>query len=100
MVYDKFQARADKGPIDPYTQQPVKGRARGGGVRMGEMERDGLISHGCAFIARDRLFHCSDFYKTRICTVCGSVLSVSKVKADKTKDKNVGFTVFDANFNF
>lgn len=88
MVYDKFQARADKGPIDPYTQQPVKGRARGGGVRMGEMERDGLISHGCAFIARDRLFHCSDFYKTRICTVCGSVLSVSKVKPDKTKDKN------------
>ena len=50
MVYDKFQARAGQGPCDPYTRQPVKGRARGGGVRMGEMERDGLISHGCAFI--------------------------------------------------
>jgi len=61
---------------------------------MGEMERDGLISHGAAFICRDRLFHCSDFYKTRICTVCGSVLSVSKVKPDKTKDKNVSFPVF------
>ena len=75
MVSDKFQARAASGPNDPVTSQPVKGRARGGGVRMGEMERDGIISHGCTAIARDRLFQCSDYAAVNLCSRCGNLLA-------------------------
>ncbi|KAL0482881.1 DNA-directed RNA polymerase I subunit RPA2 [Acrasis kona] len=74
MVSDKFQVRS-KGPIDRLTHQPVKGRKKGGGVRFGEMERDGLLAYGASFIVRDRLLHCSDEDIAHVCTNCGSMLS-------------------------
>jgi DNA-directed RNA polymerase I subunit RPA2 len=74
MVLDKAQVRAT-GPIDPLTMQPVKGRKRHGGIRFGEMERDSIISHGAAYLLRDRLFHCSDGQIDHVCPKCGSLLS-------------------------
>ncbi|CAG9118623.1 unnamed protein product [Plutella xylostella] len=73
MVSDKWQVRTT-GAVDALTRQPVKGRRRGGGVRLGEMERDALISHGASFVLQDRLLHCSDKTEATICTSCGSLL--------------------------
>ena len=74
MVNDKFQVRTT-GPVAPLTGQPIKGRAKGGGIRVGEMERDALLAHGCAFLLQDRLLNCSDYRKEWICKKCGRFLS-------------------------
>lgn len=74
MVNDKFQVRTT-GPVNALTGQPVKGRAKGGGIRVGEMERDSLIAHGAAFLLQDRLMNCSDAQHAWICRDCGSFLS-------------------------
>ncbi|PVD31138.1 hypothetical protein C0Q70_10416 [Pomacea canaliculata] len=74
MVSDKYQVRST-GPIDPLTQQPVKGRKRMGGVRFGEMERDALIAHGSSFLLQDRLLNCSDRCTAMLCKECESLVS-------------------------
>jgi DNA-directed RNA polymerase I subunit RPA2 len=74
MVSDKFQARST-GPSDALTRQPVKGRKRGGGIRLGEMERDALIAHGVSYCLHDRLMNCSDYSEGYVCEKCGSLLS-------------------------
>lgn len=76
MVNDKFQVRTT-GPVNPATGQPIKGRSRGGGIRVGEMERDALLAHGTAFLLQDRLLNCSDYTKAWICRKCGSFLSTT-----------------------
>lgn len=76
MVNDKFQVRTT-GPVTQLTGQPIKGRSRGGGIRVGEMERDALLAHGCAFLLQDRLMNCSDYCRQWICQGCGSMLSIT-----------------------
>ncbi|ETS87553.1 DNA-directed RNA polymerase I subunit RPA2 [Pestalotiopsis fici W106-1] len=75
MVNDKYQVRTT-GPVVPTTGQPIKGRKRGGGIRVGEMERDALLAHGTAFLLQDRLMNCSDYSRSWICRKCGSFLSM------------------------
>lgn len=77
MVHDKSQARST-GPVDILTQQPLKGRKKGGGIRMGEMERDALLSHGLAQTINERLFKSSDRSSGYICNRCGLMLSCYK----------------------
>ena len=76
MVSDKFQVRTT-GQVNALTGQPIKGRSRGGGIRVGEMERDSLIAHGAAFLLQDRLMNCSDATRAWICKTCGSFLSTT-----------------------
>ena len=92
MVNDKYQVRTT-GPINSLTGQPIKGRKRGGGIRVGEMERDALLAHGTAFLLQDRLFNCSDYTKTTLCRSCGSFLSTTPTINEFTRKKRGGLTV-------
>uniref|UniRef100_A0A7S2V994 DNA-directed RNA polymerase subunit beta n=1 Tax=Entomoneis paludosa TaxID=265537 RepID=A0A7S2V994_9STRA len=76
MVSDKYQVRAT-GPTNQLTRQPIKGRKKGGGIRLGEMERDSLLSHGAAFLMHDRLLNCSDRHIAYACCRCGDLLNPS-----------------------
>ena len=77
MVIDKKHSRG-KGPIVSLTRQPCEGRSRDGGLRVGEMERDCLLSHGAAAFTKERLMDVSDPFPTGICKTCGTLAVVNE----------------------
>jgi DNA-directed RNA polymerase II subunit RPB2 len=67
---DKLHSRAS-GPLVMLTRQPAEGRAREGGLRFGEMERDCVAAHGIADFTKERLNECSDAFRCFSCRECG-----------------------------
>ena len=72
MVKDKINYRA-KGPRTVLTRQTVQGRANDGGLRMGEMERDGIMGHGASAFLNDSYMNRGDEYFMAVCNKSGCI---------------------------
>ena len=73
---DKMHSRSS-GPLVMLTRQPAEGRAREGGLRFGEMERDCVAAHGVSEFTKERLMECSDLFRCWSCQDCGLIAVVN-----------------------
>ena len=70
MVKDKINYRR-QGDNALLTRQPVGGRANDGGLRIGEMERDSVFSHGAVAFLRESMMERADKYYMAVCNKSG-----------------------------
>lgn len=70
MVGNKMHGRAS-GKVALLTRQPIEGRARGGALRLGEMEQQALVAHGASLLLKER--YDSDKVIIPICSKCGAI---------------------------
>jgi DNA-directed RNA polymerase II subunit RPB2 len=72
MVKDKINFRA-RGPRTAVTRQAVHGRANDGGLRIGEMERDGVVGHGAMAFLTESMMERGDEYYMAVCNLTGGI---------------------------
>ncbi|MBF76247.1 hypothetical protein CMK20_18965 [Candidatus Poribacteria bacterium] len=91
MVADKMHSRG-KGPSQYLTKQPAAGRANNGGLRIGEMERDSIISHGISNFLNESVMERSDKYKVQIDNKTG-LISYNDINAEDKKSINLPYSM-------
>jgi len=77
MVSKRLQSRA-RGPIQLLTRQPTEGRAKEGGLRLGEMEKDTLVAHGASMLLKERFD--SDKVVVPVSEMCGIISTDEELK--------------------
>ena len=65
IVADKVHSRST-GPLQSLIRQPAQGKSNNGGGRIGEMERDSILSHGLSSFLRESVMERSDKFKVNI----------------------------------
>lgn len=79
MVKDKINFRA-RGPNNALTRQPVQGRSNDGGLRIGEMERDGVMGHGMSYFLNESFLTRGDEYMMAVCNKTGLIAIYNEEK--------------------
>ena len=100
MVANKLHARAS-GRIQLLTRQPIEGRAKGGGLRLGEMEKDCFVAHGASLLLKERFD--SDKTVIHICNECGLLAVYDSYRNNKYCPKcggNVEISAIEISYAF
>ena len=71
MVKDKINYRAT-GKRSAMTRQTNQGRANDGGLKIGEMERDGIMAHGLSYFLNESYMVRGDQYYMAVCNKTGT----------------------------
>lgn len=74
MVLDKLHSRS-MGPRQAITRQPMEGRSKDGGLKIGEMEKDSMVAHGIGQFLKERMMENSDITTAMVCDKCGTFAS-------------------------
>lgn len=91
MVIDKIHQRS-RGGRSALTHQPTEGRAKGGGLKNGVMERDVMLGQGVSKVARDRLMEQSDEFRHYVCEDCGLPAVNRSMVHNTTNDPSLSHT--------
>ncbi len=100
MVANKLHARA-AGRVQLLTRQPIEGRSKGGGLRLGEMEKDCFVAHGASLLLKERFD--SDKAIVYICETCGALGVYDHYRDKKSCSRcggNVDVTAIELSYAF